>query len=527
MNKLPELTPELTHLLRQLDRKKAGFKEKLTELDNKGSRLSSNTSLKDLGLMFALFFNRNDYDDRRTSAIFSDFAYQMNIPYRLRGADIINESADMNIWQLIYQGEELGKIDMRIENTVLGLLTGYCEHQCSIIAQWPLEGRTDFTADFTINHLLYELYHSPFASDVLSIISMFQTLNQRVELSDALRTMVIMDNNMGSDTLLLQFLPVVTKVLKAKPTDVPTITASELEALQIKTINVIFTSSRINYKTKFQVKVEKPFATRVIDLMDKPLNRGRVDIDKMYIAMALLNMTLANRKLIGSVCNNLSGVGLRINLLNQVKSIAKYSPLLKTADVNDTHLSHLDIWSQILSDDDIIQALAFMRYAQDTTAFIFTNTNPLKAREEAFDANFEVDTLAIKLAFHGMPLQFFGLTPNRDNLRRFINDVQIDTQESIETTILSTMSTVQAIRGTIKLQEKPMLAAYIKFADKVFDIWMDPENEDGKEFCRLINPLNNKEVAKIETSTDNVNTFAELNGLFAKELSNLFGKAVV
>lgn len=525
MTKLPELTPELTHLLRQLDRKKAGFKEKLTELDNKGSRLSRNTTIKDLGLMFALYFNRTNYDDRRPGAVFSDFAYQMDIPYTLREADFINESADMNIWQLIYQGEELEKIDMRIENTVTSLLTGYGERQGSIIAQWPLEGRTDFTADFTIYHLLYELYHSPFASDVLSIISMFQTLHQRVDLNDARRTIVIGDN-IGSNELLLQFVPVVTKVMKAKPADVPTITASELEALQIKTINVIFTSSRINYRTKFQVKVEKPFASRVIELMDKPLNRGRVDIDKMYIAMALLNMTLASRELIGSVCKNMSDVGLRINLLNQVNSIAKYSPFLKTAGVNETRLSPLDIWSQILSDDDIIQALAFMRYAQDTTEFIFTKTNPLKAREEAFDANFEVDTLATKLAFHGLPLQFFGLTPNRDSLRRFINEVQIDTQDSIETTILSTMSTVQAIRGTIKLQEKPMLAAYIKFADKVFDIWMDPENEDGKEFCRLINPLNNKEVTKIETSTNNVNTFAELNGLFAKELSNLFGKVV-
>lgn len=525
MNKLPELTPELTHLLRQLDRKKAGFKEKLTELDNKGSRLSRNTNLKDLGLMFALYFNRTNFDDRRPGSIFSDFAYKMDIPYALREADFINESADMNIWQLIYQGEELDKIDMRIENTVTGLITGYGERQGSIMVQWPLEGRTDFTADFTINHLLYELYHSPFASDVLSIISMFQTLHQRVNLNNERRVINIGDN-IGVNETLLQFVPVVTKVLKAKPSDVPTITASELEALQIQTINVIFTSSRINYRTKLQVKVEKPFASRVIELMDKPLNRGRVDIDKMYIAMALLNMTLASRELIGSVCKNMSEVGLRINLLNQINSIAKYSPFLKTAGVNETRLSPLDIWSQILSDDDIIQALAFMHYAQDTTAFIFTKTNPLKAREEAFDANFEVDTLATKLAFHGLPLQFFGLTPNRDSLRRFINEVQIDAQDSIETTILSTMSTVQAIRGTIKLQEKPMLAAYIKFADKIFDIWMDPENEDGKEFCRLINPLNNKEVAKIETSTDNVNTFAELNGLFAKELSNLFGKVV-
>lgn len=525
MNKLPELTPELTHLLRQLDRKKAGFKEKLTELDSKGSRLSRNANLKDLGLMFALYFNRTNFDDRRPGAIFSDFAYQMDIPYTLREADFINETSGMNIWQLIYQGEELDKIDMRIENTITGLLTGYGERQGSIIAQWPLEGRNDFTADFTINHLLYELYHSPFSSDVLSVISMFQTLHQRVNLDDAHRTIAIGDN-IGSNELLLQFAQVITKVLKAKPSDVPTITASELESLQVKTINVIFTSSRINYRTKFQVKVEKPFANRVVELIDTPLKRGRVDMDKMYIAMALLNMTLASRALIGSVCKNMSDVGLRVHLLDQVMSISKYAPFLKTAGVGETRLSPLDIWSQILSDDDIIQALAFMRYVQDTTAFIFTKANALKEREDAFDAHFEVDTLASKLAFHGLPLQFFGLTPNRDRLRRFINEVQIDAQDSIETTILSTMSTVQAIRGTIKLQEKPMLAAYIKFADKVFDIWMDPENEDGKEFCRLINPLNNKEVAKIETSTNNVNTFAELNGLFAKELSNLFGKVV-
>lgn len=525
MNNLPELTPELSHLIKMVDRKKAGFNEKLKELDDQNSRMARNASLKDLGLMFALYFNRTNYDDRRPSAIFSDFSYQMDIPYSLREADFINESSDMNIWQLMYQGEELDKIDMRIENTITSLLTGYGERQGSIIAQWPLEGRTDFTAGFTIHHLLYELYHSPFASDVLSIISMFQTLHQRVDLNNARRTILIGDN-IGLNELLFQFVPVVTKVLKAKPADVPTITASELEALQIKTINVIFTSSRINYRTKFQVKVEKPFARRVIELMDKPLNRGRVDIDKMYIAMALLNMTLASRELIGSVCKNMSDVGLRINLLNQVNSIAKYSPLLKTASVNETRLSPLDIWSQMLSDDDIIQALAFMRYTQNLSAYIFNTTNDLHEREDVFDAHFEVDTLSKSLAFHGMPLQFFGLTPNRDNLRKFLTDVQLDSQDSIETTILSTMNSVQAIRSTIKLQEKSMLAAYIKFADKVFDIWMDPEDENGKEFCRLINPLNNKEVVKIETSTDTVNTFAELNGLFAKELSSLFGKVV-
>lgn len=524
MTKLPERSTELTRLIKTLDRKKAGFSEKTTSLLENLPRTAAKTTLKDLAIAYA------SIQASRTSPVnareaFSDFAYRADLTLNRQNLRYSNNTTD-SAWSLIFdESSDTFKIDKYIKDILFSTITGYGNSQNHIVVQFPKEGSFNFRDNYSIEQLLYKIYQSPFGGTLLVTLSMFKEIGFDIELSPKYETIKILGSMSDSD-LISQLTPVFTKIFKANASEFENYTSSELEHLKLECVNTILESQRTNHYTKILVDVEKPFRSRVFDAFKQPLTSGRADIAKLYIALALLDQTLDNSDLFSSVSTNISQEGFRLHLLERSTSLEKYAALLHTTNSNNVDLNSLDIWAQVISDEDIVQAVHVMRFVQDSLKFILDETQPLNERIEAFDADFDVDTTTSKLSFHGLPLGFTKHSSIRDAIRKFITDVQISVQETVETSILPTLKDLSTAKRVIAIQEKPLLAAYIKFADKVFDIWIDPLTEDSEtQTAHLVNPINNKTLTTIEMKPE-VATFADLNGLFADELLSLFGKVV-
>lgn len=509
-----------------LDRKSAGFADKVESLSNNATMSAKKCDLKAFALNFAVFANKRYPSTDRVDNAFSDFGYTVGIPYSGRSySRFAVKSEDKSIWTHMFPNINETELNAHLKKMLCNNLSGNGDRQATVLVNWPATGTTDFTDDYSILKFMYAVYHSPFAELLLRELKLLMNLGCQVNIDEDAQTVRINGMYVSTQGLAQQLTALFSEILLAKPEDVETMTAAELEDFQIYSMNVMLSCNNVNYNHTYLLNSDEAFSTRVFRLLDEPLERGRADIGAIYTGACLLEYVLGNGDLLGAATANLSDTVFRFKLLHRINKLKKYSALLEAADVNNAEHTSLDIWSQALSDNDIKQAMALVSYAQECLEYILTSDADLDERIALFDEHFEVNPLMSSLNFHGISLGFTKMTKMKKLIREFLTQIQLAAQETIETTILPTMRDLKIMRTLVDVQEESMLIAYIKYESKTFDVWLDPKDEDGKQLLRLINPINNKEVLNHVLEPE-VEDIAEVNGIMAKELSALFGKVV-
>lgn len=526
----PTPSEGLTQVISKLDRKNARFQEILTLNHSKPNTFT----LKELATYYSTSLTNRKFGQDSAQEYFDNLLYELALPgryksiFRKKESSLIdsffNKSAFNKYKDIEPQKRQL--LTYLVKTSLRG--ESSYNRDFNLVENWSQKG--DITSMSTYDrlpHLLYLIYRSPFANEFLHQIELLTLMDVTFNI-DSKKKEITIDSNSNTNgvtqTYLSNFLPIIHQILQASPSK--DLSENELENLKVTCLQVLIKAQTRNSAVVHVVDVEKPLASRFLNILESPMpRRPHVDNTSIFIALTLLQQIIGTSSIMDSVTTNRHSIVYGFQKFKNLTSLITLQPLLDTSVMETLDYSSLDIWAQVLSDEDLRLATEILNFSELALQFIVDSEQPLTERIELFDAHFDVNSTSQTLTFHGLPIWMSKIERFKRKFTDFITEVRISSQETIETTILPTVNTIEYAKQLVILKDSSFLAAHLKYVNSTFDVIISKDSETDVFNVSVRNSTNQIEAVTLELD-DSITNFFELNSKLAEEFTKLYGKVV-